>query len=177
MICPHCGYDMGKKNKCLRCGYEANELAVVDDDKRDESVKEERSETKVIDPCNVFLTHPYGYDEYEDDIESSGDPFGDLFNDLFGDPISDLLGGLFGFNVGGRPRRDERSQPKKGKKQGPVVEVDDVELVDSADDEPEIIYKDIDDGAEPVDKKTSQTEDNGDKKHFGIKHPFKRRKK
>ncbi|MBD5132769.1 MAG: hypothetical protein HDT28_09345 [Clostridiales bacterium] len=174
MICPQCGYDMGKKNKCIRCGYEASELTVFDEKEQAEREKErEQSETKVIDPCNVYLTHPYGYDEYDSDF-GMGDPFGSLFGSLFGDPIGDLLGGLFGFDV--RPQRQVHEQPtKKGKKQGPVVEVRDVEMVDSDDPDPEIIFKDIDDAPEepPQEQKT----DDGEKKHYGMNNPFKRRKK
>lgn len=133
MICPQCGYDMGNKNKCIRCGYEVKTLAVVDE--REESGgpdnEREKTETKVIDPCNVYLTHPYGFD----DDDGFGDPFASLFGGLFGDPIGDLLGGLFGFDVS--PRRSvvyEEEPPKKKRKQGPVVEVRDVEVIRDAEE-------------------------------------------
>lgn len=129
---------MGNKSKCLRCGYEIKNLAVVDENAEKNDTEQEKIETKVIDPCNVFLTHPYGYeDDYGTGFGPMGDPFASLFGDLFGDPISDLLGGLFGFDVI-RPRRQtyrEEEPPKKKRKQGPVVVIDDIELFD-ANDEP-----------------------------------------
>ncbi|MDE7107921.1 MAG: hypothetical protein K2O39_06310, partial [Clostridiales bacterium] len=72
MICPQCGYDMGNKNKCLRCGYEVKNLSVVVE--KDEPKKEQEENNVIdIDPCNVFLTHPYGY---EDDFGTGfGSPF------------------------------------------------------------------------------------------------------
>ena len=131
MICPQCGYDMGNKNKCIRCGYEVKTLAVVDERADDEpKTEQEKTETKIIDPCNVYLTHPYGF---EDD-DGFGDPFASLFGGLFGDPIGDLLGGLFGFDVS--PRRSafyEEEPPKKKRKQGPIVEVSDVEVISEND--------------------------------------------
>lgn len=132
MICPQCGYDMGNKNKCIRCGYEVKTLAVVDEraDGDEPKTEQEKTETKIIDPCNVYLTHPYGF---EDD-DGFGDPFASLFGGLFGDPIGDLLGGLFGFDVS--PRRSafyEEEPPKKKRKQGPIVEVSDVEVISEND--------------------------------------------
>lgn len=142
MICPQCGYDMGTRSRCLRCGYEEKTLAVIDDKESDsdepEQEKEEKPEVKVIDPCNVYLTHPYGV---EDDYFTFGSPFSSIFDDLFGDPISDLLGGLFGINLGGgraRPRqRGVQDEPqKRRRKQGPIVEIDnaDVEIINDNDD-------------------------------------------
>lgn len=141
MICPKCGYDIGNKSKCVRCGYEIKTLTVVDEKKNEDEPKKEGTETKVIDPCNVYLTHPYGYeDDYDTGFGPGGDPFASLFDDLFGDPISDLLGGLFGINInpfGGASHRTyvrESEEPqKKKKKQGPIVEVNDVEIIE---DEP-----------------------------------------
>ena len=130
MICPQCGYEMGNKNKCLRCGYEVKTLSVVVE--KDEP-KQEREDVKVIDPCNVFLTHPYGY---EDDFGTGfgsafDDPFVSLIDSLFGDPIGDLLGGLFGFETvhNAPPPQNDPPQPKR-KKQGPVVVVDDIEIIE-----------------------------------------------
>lgn len=143
MICPQCGYDMGTKSKCLRCGYEEKTLAVVDEREKKEGSRmdEEKIETKVIDPCNVYLTHQYGYDDYDSDYVTFGSPFSSLFDDLFGDPISDLLGGLFGFDIGGSRRtqargRQQEEQPKKKRKQGPIVEMDknDFEILDENDE-------------------------------------------
>lgn len=135
MICPQCGYDMGNKNKCIRCGYENKDLAVVDTAEDGNKNKKEDIETKVIDPCNVYLTHPYGYeDDYGTGFGPFGDPFASLFDDMFGDPISDLLGGLFGINLGGSTRRTvirEEEPPKRKKKQGPIVEVNDVEIIEN----------------------------------------------
>ena len=94
MECPRCGYDMQNKSKCLRCGYEVKTLATVDvaDEKKSKGTSdEEKIETKIIDPCNVYLTHPYGVDE-EFDVSFGGGGFGSIFDMLFGDPISDLLG-------------------------------------------------------------------------------------
>ena len=143
MICPQCGYDMGNKNKCLRCGYEVKTLTVVSEEeqkKREEKQKEE-DDTIVIDPMNVFLTHPYGY---EDDFGTGygapiDDPFVSIIDSLFGgDPFADLLGGLFGF---GSPRRHvvhEEPPPRKKKKQGPIIVVDDIEIIDpNKEEEPE----------------------------------------
>ncbi len=170
MICPQCGYDMGNKNKCIRCGYAVKTLAVVDEHASDENVREEHNETKVIDPCNVYLTHPYGYeDDYDTGFGPFGSPFSSLFDDLFGDPISDLLGGLFGFDIGGSSRRSsvyEDESPKKKRKQGPVVEVRDVEI--------------IDDKASPQHENKTNAEhdevkDNKDNKSF--KNPFKKNNK
>ncbi len=141
MECPRCGYDMQNKSKCLRCGYEVKTLATVDvaDEKKSNGKSdEEKIETKIIDPCNVYLTHPYGVDE-EFDVSFGGGGFGSIFDMLFGDPISDLLGGIFGVDMGG-PRQSSRrapheEQPKKKRKQGPVVDVsaDEVEVLDEND--------------------------------------------
>ena len=138
MICPQCGYDMGTRSKCLRCGYEEKTLVVVDEKDKSDSdepkqEKEEKPDVKIIDPCNVYLTHPYGVD---DDSYSFGSPFASIFDDLFGDPIGDLLGGLFGINFGGGRVRQQRSRSeepqKRRRKQGPIVEIDnaDVEILD-----------------------------------------------
>lgn len=140
MICPQCGYDMGNKNKCIRCGYTVKNLAVVDshsqsdgsDGANEHKKQNDEPETKVIDPCNVYLTHPYGYEDDGMDFGPfGGSPFSSLFDDLFGDPISDLLGGLFGFDVTGGRSSAARNEPqKKPKKQGPIVEVKNVEILD-----------------------------------------------
>lgn len=137
MICPKCGYDMGKKYRCLRCGFEMTMPAVVDEDEQAESKEQEKKqdeiETKIIDPTNVYLTHPYGYeDDYGTGFGPGGDPFASLFDDLFGDPIGDLLGGLFGININPRRTTIRREEPpKKRKKQGPIIEVsgNDVEVI------------------------------------------------
>lgn len=135
MICPNCGYDIGNKSKCLRCGYEIKTLALQD---KNDKQKEE-NDTKVIDPGDTFITQSLddGSDPFFD-----VDPFSSLFGDLFGDPISDLLGGLFGIDLnpfGGSRRRvyvrEPEEPPKKKKKQGPVVEVDEVEIIEEDPDE------------------------------------------
>lgn len=125
MICPQCGYDIGNKNKCLRCGYEVKTLVVSDRKNNDEG----RPETKVIDPDSVYISNG-GYDD------SYADPFDMLFGNIF-DPIGDLLGGLFGLDV--RSHRsasfgydDEEEDYNRGKKggEGKVVEVKKVEILD-----------------------------------------------
>lgn len=133
MICPQCGYDMGNKNRCLRCGYEVKTLTVVTEKDEQEREEKEKDDTIVIDPCNVFLTHPYGY---EDDFGTGygspfDDPFVSIIDSIFGDPIGDLLGGLFGFDMA-PPHRQirEESPPTKRKKQGPIVVVDDIEIIE-----------------------------------------------
>ena len=165
MICPHCGYDMGNKNKCLRCGYEVKDVAVSDGRERKDGHKKDDPETIVIDPCNVYLTHPYGY---EDDDGVDYDPFADLFGNLFNDPISDLLGGLFGFDLNPFGRSSRRTvvdePPPKKKKQGPIYVVDDVEILDSHDRPVE-----ADEYNPKPKRKTEQSE--GGAKH---KNPFKR---
>ena len=165
MICPQCGYDMGNKSKCLRCGYEVKTLAVVDESEQNEQRQEEHNDTKVIDPCNVYLTHPYGYDDDEGTgFGPFGSPFASLFDDLFGDPISDLLGGLFGFDVS--PRRSrirEEEPPKKKRKQGPIVEVNEVEI--------------IEDKAQSKTETKAEAPDTENKENKGFKNPFKKNNK
>lgn len=134
MICPQCGYDMGNKSKCIRCGYEVKTLTVVtENDEKKQEQKQEKDETIVIDPCNVYLTHPYGYDdEYGTGYGSPfDDPFVSIIDSLFGDPIGDLFGGLFGFDMSPprRPRRED-PPPARRKKQGPIVVVDDIEIIE-----------------------------------------------
>lgn len=176
MECPRCGYDMQNKSKCLRCGYEVKTLATVDyaDEKNSqEKAHEEKIETKVIDPCNVYLTHPYGVDDDEMDVGFGGG-FGSIFDMLFGDPISDLLGGIFGVDVGGPRRGSRRAQqeepPKKKRKQGPVVDVsaDEVEVLDENDN--------------PVEKKRAETNASAHSSQSGSEHkkaknPFRRNNK
>lgn len=166
MICPQCGYDMGNRNKCYRCGYEAKTLAVVkESDKNDDDARdsEDVPETKVIDPCNVFLTHPNGYEDEEEDFAIFGSPFSSLFGDIFGDPIGDLLGGLFGIDLGPRRTVVREEPPKRKKKQGPIVEVDDVEIIPGDEPEP---AQDI-----RRDKNAGKNNGQNSKPH---KNPFKR---
>ena len=133
MICPQCGYDMGRAHRCLRCGFEIKTLAVVDenDEKKEEHEhKEEEPSTVVIDPRNTYISNP---DEDYFDTFDPFDPFGSLFGGMF-DPIGDLLGGLFGFDIrGGSRRREEPPEPetKKRRKKGPIVEVNNVEILDA----------------------------------------------
>lgn len=139
MICPICGYEMNKSSKCIRCGYIVKTLAVTDESKKKQD--EQKPETKVIDPCNVYLTHPYGYDDgFGSGFGVFGGPFSSIFDELFGDPISDLLGGLFGIDVGMRGgysrsgshvTEQEHSPQQKRRKQGPIIEVRDVEVLDN----------------------------------------------
>lgn len=179
MECPRCGYDMQNKSKCLRCGYEVKTLATVDnadEKKSQDNAEEEKIETKVIDPCNVYLTHPYGVDD-DDMYAGFGGGFGSIFDMLFGDPISDLLGGIFGVDMGGSRRSSGRAQqedpPKKKRKQGPIVDVsaDEVEVLDENDN--------------PVDKKHTATNSSahssqsahGGAEHKKTKNPFRRNNK
>lgn len=124
MICPQCGYDIGNKNKCLRCGYEVKNLVVSDGKQKDD-----KPETKVIDPDNVYISS--GTQEYYD-------PFDLLFGNIF-DPIGDLLGGLFGLDVDRQRSRtfdfdfgdgESEAREKKKKGNGKVVEVNKVEIID-----------------------------------------------
>lgn len=128
MICPQCGYDMGNKNKCLRCGYEVKTLVPLSEE---ESKKREREQTKVIDPNNTYLTDEYG-NPVDDDDDGYADPFSSIFDDLFGfDPISDLLGGLFGVDV--RPQYSAHSKKtavEDKENDDNVVEVKKVEYLD-----------------------------------------------
>lgn len=133
MICPQCGFDIGTKHKCLRCGYEVKTLVTVDEEAQKKREKEEN--TRVIDPENTFLTDEYGNIVDDDDYYS--DPISSLFDDLFGfDPIGDLLGGLFGVNIGGSRRShtqsifDERQERIDDKKDETIVEVKKVDIYD-----------------------------------------------
>lgn len=179
MICPQCGYDMGNKSRCLRCGYVSKNLTVYDDksddgktneDKTEEPQKEEeKPDVKVIDPCNVYLTHPYGYEDDSGSGFGFGGPFGSLFDDLFGDPIGDLLGGLFGFDTGfsrrGARGATREEPPKKRRKQGPIVEM-------SKND-----FEIVDDNGNPVDEQKERRAAHEKTVHDSVKHknPFKRK--
>lgn len=118
MICPQCGYDIGNKSKCIRCGYEVRTLVTVDETK-----KKDEPETKVIDPDNVYISS--SVDVFDDGFD---DPFSMLFGNIF-DPIGDLLGGLFGLDVRSSRIVEPEPEPKR-KKKGKVVEVDKVEILD-----------------------------------------------
>lgn len=145
MICPRCGYDMENKNMCLRCGYRVTDIAPVkntEDNSESEKSKQEEVETKVIDPCNVYLTHPYGVDDDEYLSTGFGGGFGSIFDVLFGDPF-DIIGDIFGMGPRMRPHRQsyarqERQEdpPKKKRKQGPVVDVEPSEVEVIEDGEP-----------------------------------------
>lgn len=170
MICPQCGYDMGNKNRCLRCGFEVRTLAVVSDDesyKKDSNGKQDQKQndddTIVIDPFNVFLTHPYGY---EDEFGSGygvpmDDPFTTLIDSIF-DPIGDLLGGLFGFDMSPPRRRVvEEPPPVKKKKQGPIYVIDDIEII-----EPDKEEKETPQNTESQNDETTNTHKNKIKNKF-----------
>ena len=45
MVCPQCGYDMGRAHRCMRCGYEVKTLVTVDEDRSDGENKEEEPNT------------------------------------------------------------------------------------------------------------------------------------
>lgn len=145
MICPQCGYDIGNKNKCLRCGYEVKTLVTVDETEK----KDDRPDTKIIDPSKVYISN--GEDDFDDGFF---DPFSMLFGNIF-DPIGDLLGGLFGLDVrsshsSSRSSYTTQEREPKRKKQGKVVEVNNVEF--------------LDENGNPVDNKKSKKKDKDDKK-------------
>lgn len=132
MICPQCGYDIGTKHRCLRCGYEVKTLVAVDEEEQKRREKEEN--THVIDPENTYLTDEYGNIVGEEEDDFFADPISSIFGDLFGfDPIGDLLGGLFGVPVGRRSRANryrEEVQEIVEKKPKKIVEVNKVEFLD-----------------------------------------------
>lgn len=142
MVCPQCGYDMGNANKCMRCGYIVKTLTVVKEDEQKNDSDDETPETIVIDPSETYITS-YGYDDDMFGGSIFGDPFSALFGDIF-DPIGDLLGGLFGIDI--RPERpprqrqqhateeDMREHKKRKREAAPVVEVNNVEIVDENGD-------------------------------------------
>lgn len=138
MICPQCGYDIGTKHRCLRCGYEITSLVTVDEE---ETKRREKESAKVIDPGATYLTDEYGYAVDEDDEPFAG-PFGSLLEGIFGfDPFADLLGGFFGMgSMGGRPRKrkevyiDRIHEPGEDDGKPKVVDINSVEEV-SDDDE------------------------------------------
>lgn len=158
MLCPQCGYDVGNEHRCKRCGYEIKTLATVDESRRKE---EEKEPTKIIDPRDTYITSEYGgYDVFGDGGFS--DPFDALFGSIF-DPIGDLLGGLFGFDVNPFGRSNKRvnmypdDKPQKKRKQGPIVEVDEVEVI--SDDEPH--------SSEKTEQQAAPQNDTSDKKQSG----------
>ena len=134
MVCPQCGYDMGRAHRCLRCGFEVKTLAVVDEDAEEQKSenKEEEPSTVVIDPRNTYISSPDEDDGFG--MFDPFDPFGSLFGGMF-DPIGDILGGLFGFGRVSSGRRREEVEPepeqKKRRKKGPIVEVNNVEILDA----------------------------------------------
>ena len=141
MICPQCGYDMGTKRKCMRCGYNVTSLATIDDK---EKKRREKEAAKVIDPGATFLTDEYGYAVDEDDEPFAG-PFGSLLENIFGfDPFADLLGGFFGMGsmgMGGRPRRREEvfidriHEPGEDDGKPKIVDINSVEEVSDDEDD------------------------------------------
>lgn len=162
MICPQCGYDIGSKHKCMRCGYEVKTLVAVDETDAHKENKRDEPETKVIDPDRVFISSG---DEYGDDFFD--DPFGSVFGSLFGfDPIGDLLGGLFGLDVRSSRREPEPKYipSEEELEQGPHAEIDKVVEVKKVE------Y--LDENGEPIKKdgKIKQTFDKVKKKVQDIKH-------
>ncbi|MCH5351023.1 MAG: hypothetical protein J1F39_03535 [Clostridiales bacterium] len=138
MICPQCGYDMGTRHRCLRCGFEITSLVTVDEEERK---RRERDNAKVIDPSATYLTDEYGY-AVDEDEEAYAGPFGSLLEDLFGfDPFAGLLGGFFGMgSMGGRPKRkevfiDRIHDPGEDDGKPKIVDINNVEVVDDDDDD------------------------------------------
>ena len=131
MKCPQCGYEIGTSHRCIRCGCEISSVATVDDSKQkkteNEKQKSEEPSVKVIDPSQVYIT------DSPSDYEDSYDPIASLFDGFFGDPISDLLS-MFGFGSSRSSHFRTTSQPRepepKRRKQGKIVELDDVEILD-----------------------------------------------
>ena len=131
MICPQCGFDMGTRHRCLRCGYEIKTLVQVDEE---EQKRRNKDAAKVIDPNNTYLTDEYGNLVDDDDVF---DPFGSLLENILGfDPFADLFGGFFG--MGSAPRKRKRKEvymdrihePGEDDGKPKIVEVDNVEVVD-----------------------------------------------
>ena len=87
MKCPKCGYDMANKSKCLRCGYTARDIVLIDPEKieKEEVPKEERRE---INPDDVRVSRAGGGSIFDSIFGSffGGSMFGGLFESLFGEP-------------------------------------------------------------------------------------------
>ncbi len=130
MICPQCGFDMGTKHRCLRCGFEVKTLVAVDEE---EQKRRESEAAKVIDPSNTYLTDEYGNSVDEEDSFS---PFGSIFGDLFGfDPFADIFGSFFDVGVGVPHKHrevymDREHDPDEDDGSPKIVEVNKVEILD-----------------------------------------------
>ena len=130
MVCPQCGYDIGTKNKCVRCGYEVKTLAPIDEE---EQKKRQEEETIVIDPQSTILTDEYGNSVDDDDDEYYTDPISAIFDGLFGgDPFASLFGGFGGLFGDPQPRRSARKERAESsrEKDRNIVEVKKVEFFD-----------------------------------------------
>lgn len=89
MKCPKCGYDMGLRAQCLRCGYAVTSIVPIDPEKI-EKEGEPRSSHRVVDPDNVRVSRG-----------QSGSVFDDIFGGgLFGG-IGSIFGSLFGMDLFG----------------------------------------------------------------------------
>ena len=92
MKCPQCGYDMANKSKCLRCGYTARDMVLIDPEKIEEE-GEPKEEKREIDPDDVRVSRAGGGGLFESLFGSffgggffGGSMFGGLFDSLFGEP-------------------------------------------------------------------------------------------
>lgn len=88
MKCPECGHDMGKRSKCLRCGYTVKSVISIDPEKieQEKTTKEEQSVRKEIHPDDVHVSR------------AGGSIFGDIFGGGifggFGSIIDSIFGGF-----------------------------------------------------------------------------------
>ncbi len=84
MKCPACGHEMGKKSKCLRCGYAIKDIVPIDPEKI-EKEKEPEPERREIHPDDVHVSRAGG----------------SIFGDIFGGGIFGGIGSIFGNLFGG----------------------------------------------------------------------------
>ena len=84
MKCPQCGHDMGKRAKCLRCGYTSKGVIPIDPEKI-EKEREQKTERREIHPDDVHISRAGG-----------GGIFGGLFGGSIFGGLEDLLSGFFG---------------------------------------------------------------------------------
>ena len=84
MKCPKCGHDMGRRSKCLRCGYAVSAIIPIDP-KKIEHDNEPDSEHREVDPDKVRVSRAGG----------------SIFDDIFGGSIFGNIGNIFGSLFGG----------------------------------------------------------------------------
>ena len=81
MKCPACGHEMGKKSKCLRCGYAIKDIVPIDPEKI-EKEKEPEPERREIHPDDVHVSRAGG--NIFGDEESTGYEYDPKYYDDFG---------------------------------------------------------------------------------------------